>query len=134
MRNPLSGRFARLAPIIRWALVLIWMGVIFGMSSIPGSHVPGRFGNEAHVAEYAVLGLLLVFALNPRTNTVRALIIAVVAASAYGISDEFHQFFVPGRVPDPADWGRDTLGACIGAVAAALAVRSTTAPSPSDPR
>ncbi|MDP2181554.1 MAG: VanZ family protein [Actinomycetota bacterium] len=124
-RNPPSLR--RRAILARWSLVLAWMGVIFALSSIPGSRVPGRFGNAAHVAEYAVLGLLLVFALYPGTVDLRIIAVAVAIASLYGITDELHQFYVPGRVPDLADWGRDTLGACAGAVAAALAVRAATA-------
>jgi len=69
-----------------------------------------------HAAEYAVLGGLLAHALRfagvpPR----RALIAAVLLASAFGATDEFHQSFVPGRSADVADWVADTLGAAIGA-------------------
>ena len=39
--------------------------------------------------------------------------------TAYGVTDELHQFLTPGRTPDPADWAADTLGAAIG-VAVAL--------------
>jgi VanZ family protein len=36
-------------------------------------------------------------------------------ASVYGITDEFHQSFVPGRDANIWDWLADTIGACIGA-------------------
>jgi VanZ family protein len=42
--------------------------------------------------------------------------------SLYGISDEFHQSFVPGRTPDPVDWATDTAGAGV-ALAGILIVR-----------
>lgn len=41
---------------------------------------------------------------------------AVAAASLYGVTDEIHQLFVPGRFCDPADWLVDTLGALTGAL------------------
>lgn len=47
---------------------------------------------------------------------------AVVIASLYGITDEFHQSFVPGRMSDPADWFTDTCGAALGAAVAAVVV------------
>ena len=34
----------------------------------------------------------------------------------YGVTDEFHQHFVPMRTPDVADWGMDTIGATTGAL------------------
>lgn len=36
-------------------------------------------------------------------------------ASLYGISDEYHQLFVPGRMGDVGDFIADTCGAMIGA-------------------
>ena len=38
---------------------------------------------------------------------------ALVAASAYGASDEWHQFFVPDRSCDVFDWLADTTGAAL---------------------
>lgn len=48
---------------------------------------------------------------------------AVVLASLYGVTDEFHQSFVPGRMPDPADWLTDTCGAALGAAVVTLVER-----------
>ena len=39
--------------------------------------------------------------------------LATSIASLYGISDEFHQSFVPGRTPDVVDWLADTSGALL---------------------
>ena len=38
----------------------------------------------------------------------------VAFASAYGMTDEVHQIFVPNRFPGADDWVADTLGAIAG--------------------
>lgn len=76
----------------------------------------------AHFCEYAVFGALLANAwrcLDGRAGAVvpwRAVALSVACASLYGVSDEFHQYFVPGRACDPIDWLVDTSGATLGAV------------------
>ena len=105
-----------------WTASVVWMAVIFGFSSLPGSAVPGGIGGLGHFVAYAILGGLLLIAFAHETHEGgRALSYAVITASLYGITDELHQAFVPGRVPDIADWGTDTLGAFVGA-AIALAI------------
>ena len=100
-----------------WAASALWMVVIFGFSSLPGAAIPGGAGAWAHFAVYAVLGALLFTSFTHETaDPGRAVAFAVLAASFYGVTDEFHQAFVPGRVPDVADWGMDTIGALAGAV------------------
>lgn len=90
---------------------ITWMGVIFALSSLPGSAVPGKYGTLAHFVAYAVLGALLLLSLPRADRPWAAMTAAVAIASLYGITDEFHQAFVPGRVPDVADWAVDTMGA-----------------------
>lgn len=87
--------------------------------------MPGKYGTLAHFLEYAILGALLWFALRRNSRGFSALAVAVIAASVYGVSDELHQFFVPGRVPDIADWGVDTVGALVGAIVAALLMQKS---------
>lgn len=76
----------------------------------------------AHFCEYAVFGALLANAwrrLGGRTGAAApwlAVVPAVVCASLYGVTDELHQYFVPGRACDPVDWLVDTSGATLGAV------------------
>lgn len=69
----------------------------------------------AHFTEYAVLAALLWQAARrtPRM-AVHAWLVALVIALIYAASDEWHQSFVPGRVPDGRDWLTDTAGALIG--------------------
>jgi VanZ family protein len=96
---------------------VLWMGVIWGLSSLPGTAVPGRFGTLGHVVLYSVLGVLLALALDPQRVSPRLAVLAVVLASLWGVSDEYHQSFVPGRFPDPVDWAVDTLSATVAVIA-----------------
>ena len=41
---------------------------------------------------------------------------AVAVASVYGVTDELHQYFVPGRSCDVRDWMADTSGAAIAVI------------------
>lgn len=100
------------------------MAVIFGFSSLPASAVPKAGGYWAHFAEYMVLGALLFIALGFETaQSERALALAILVASIYGVTDELHQILVPGRLPEVADWGSDTLGALTGALMVLAALR-----------
>ena len=111
---------------VRWAPVVVWMGVIFTMSSIPGSNLPGGYSFQGHLAEYAVLGALVMLALRRRPRRLALALVALAACSLYGVTDELHQAFVPGRMPDVLDWATDTVGAAagVGAAAAWLAWRA----------
>lgn len=96
---------------------VVWAGAIFAVSSVKGPDLPPTreiVYTLAHFSEYAVLAVLLALAFAPRRR-VLAWVIPVVVASLYGVTDEVHQLFVPGRTSDPVDWLADTLGACLGA-------------------
>lgn len=108
-------RYARYAAIA-------WMAVIFALSSMPGDAVPaGSYGSYGHFFLYTVLAALYLLAIPSGRSATRIMLVAVALASAYGITDELHQVFVPGRVPDPVDWLVDTAGAFAGAGMALLA-------------
>ena len=102
----------------RWALVVLWMGVIFAFSSRPGYSLPD-YGvwdlvvkKGAHVTEYAILGWLIQRAL----GNGRAGWLAWVAAVLYAATDELHQSLVPGRNACVTDVMIDAVGALIGVV------------------
>jgi VanZ family protein len=107
---------ARSAKTIGWLATGVWAAAIFAVSSVPGSQLPGGYSVPAHFVEYAVLGGLLCFSLHFSQPSARALMLAILLASLYGITDELHQAFVPLRNPDPLDWLVDTAGAAMGAV------------------
>ena len=92
--------------------------------------MPAGFSDkDGHAVLYAGLACLLVRALSgARWSRVTggASAIAVGLAAAYGMTDEFHQWFVPGRTADPADWVADVAGAAIGVGVIYLAARVVT--------
>ena len=102
--------------VVLWVATALWAGVVFRFSALPGSQIPSRFSEYGHFGEYAILGALLYCALRVDLDRGRALALAVIVASAYGVTDEFHQHFVVMRTPDVADWGMDTIGATCGAL------------------
>ena len=72
-----------------------------------------------HFCEFFVFGLALQNALmktlgKRKAPAIAITVLAIVLASAYGATDEFHQLYVPGRSCDPADWLVDTVAATIG--------------------
>jgi VanZ family protein len=95
-----------------WLPVVLWAALIFTFSSIPdlGTGL-GTWDlvlrKVAHTAEYAVLGALLFRALRREP-------LAILAGSAYAVTDEVHQAFVSGRHGSPVDWLIDTVGVTAG--------------------
>lgn len=53
----------------------------------------------------------------------RNFLICVLIVSFYGIIDEFHQSFVPGRQVSVFDWLADTVGAMIGSVSGGVLMK-----------
>jgi VanZ family protein len=99
-----------------WAPLAAWMLVIFAASSRPRipyqDDVPDWL---SHATEYAVLSVLACRAFasgRPLDGRVAATVFA--ACIAYGVSDELHQSFVPGRHADPWDVAKDAAGTLIG--------------------
>jgi VanZ family protein len=92
------------------------MAVIFGFSTLTGSELRpvSDWSTYGHLGEYAVLGALLAIAALQTWPRLPAALFAVAVASAYGVTDELHQFLTPGRTPDPHDWAADTVGAAVG--------------------
>jgi VanZ family protein len=107
------------------------MGLIYYASSLTGSEVPHGPGGLAHFALYAVLGALLALALGARGGW-RAIAAAAVLGALYGLTDEFHQSFVPGRTPSVADWLIDFAGAATGAALVVLGTHWVARRRPSD--
>jgi VanZ family protein len=95
-----------------WGPVVVWAAVIFAISSVPSlSTELGTWDTIlrklAHLAEYAILGMLLL-------RATRRAALAVALAGVYAVTDEVHQLFVEGRHGSPLDVGIDTAGALAG--------------------
>jgi VanZ family protein len=126
-------RRLRTSPLPRWAAVMAWMALVFYLSSQPSlPMLSDRFGAlqslAGHFVEYAILALLLQWALrgNPSKGNglevSRAALWAFVIAVTYGFTDEVHQHFVPGRTMDPFDLLTDAVGAAAALLVAGLAI------------
>ncbi len=116
-----------------WGPAWVMMALIFVMSSIPElpAGAAGIDDGVAHALEYGVLAALLLrgFAGTRRAGVSgRAAVFAVLVATGYGISDEVHQRFVPGRIADLADLAADAAGASA-SVALIWAWRRVTLPA-----
>jgi VanZ family protein len=99
-----------------WAPVVLWAALIFALSSITDlgtglGDLDVVLRKLAHIAEYAVLGALVL-------RAARSVSVAVLLGSAYAVTDEFHQTFVSGRHGSPVDWLIDTAGVVLGVAVA----------------
>jgi VanZ family protein len=96
------------------------MATIFAMSAQHRVPVPPGFSDKVistlgHFAVYFVLAVLLYWTLTFVMATGPRLYAAAWGlAVLYGISDEWHQSFVPGRTPDVVDLVTDAAGAAVG--------------------
>ncbi len=101
-----------------WSPVLLYTSLIFVLSSMSNPPIPGGIsGDSLHYPEYAVLAFLLARALQgerPGLPRPSYLLWAFVLSILFGATDEFHQAFVPDRVPDVRDWLHDGIGASVG--------------------
>jgi len=122
---PAPARGAR--AVWPWVPVVAYMALIFALSSLSNPLPPlaeHLWDKGMHFVEYGVLGALLALAFRASgMRGWRALVMVVVAASLYGVTDELHQAFVLNRSSDIRDWLADTMGGALGASAAALALR-----------
>ena len=114
------GRWlSALGPVLLYAALIF---VVSGQSNLPSTRI---WDKAAHFGEYAILGFLaaraifLITGWSLRTSA----LVAVVGATTFAITDEIHQYFVPGRDADVLDVLADFLGAIAGASAYAVASR-----------
>lgn len=129
--------------IISIILVIIWMIVIFIMSSFTASESSGqsnfivelivsifKFNNIelislivrklAHFIEYFILGLLV---FNMIRYYDKSIYIAIMICVLYAISDEIHQLFVVGRSCQIIDMMIDSIGSFSGIILFKLLIK-----------
>ncbi|MCF6268848.1 MAG: VanZ family protein [Melioribacteraceae bacterium] len=101
-------------------LGLYWL-LIFILTSIPGNHIPTIFGTSdklKHFGAYLVLAFLLNFTLYIQKKfpllSKKSMLFTFLITTFYGIIDEVHQIFIPGRAFDWWDLVADGLGSLIG--------------------
>lgn len=101
-------------------LMLAWMALIFYLSAQPSLPMPSIVEGQdkvMHFVTYAVLGFLATCAVGPLRGIFawHRVTAAAIFTLLYGMSDEFHQSFVPGRSSSVFDLLADGLGGLTGA-------------------
>jgi VanZ family protein len=138
--------------IINWALVILWMILIFSFSTQPFSSekstpflaavladlLPHGLARHmetivylirklSHWSEYFILGILLMRAVKaqiPRQPSLRRMLWSILLATFYAVTDEYHQTLVPGRSANLLDVVIDSFGALCGTLWCHLRNRS----------
>lgn len=117
---------------VRYQLpAILWTILIFVLSSIPDLSGPdlGLSWQDKldHFVFYAIYGFLLYLAVRFQDRyewlTHAAWRVTVIFGVLYGITDEIHQYFVPGRSMDWRDVLADGLGIIAGATVAFYLLR-----------
>jgi VanZ family protein len=85
--------------------------------------LPHGMDKLAHLTVYGVLGALIARACwrTGSRSSARVVVLSVLLAASYGLSDEIHQRFVPGRQFELADLLADAVGSLLGALLMARA-------------
>jgi len=120
---------------LRWAAVAAFAAAIFVESSTTGlgELAPSFAGADkaAHFVIYFLFAATVSWAFGGSRGAVRAAAWAAVIAALYGVTDEVHQHYVPGRAMSFYDWLADVSGAAAWIPAAwARARRKPTPPRP----
>ncbi len=117
-----EGPARQIAPGWVWWPAIAYMMLIAVVSSfaIQVTDVAPRFLDDKsiHFLEYALLGFLCAHASIqtwPGRSVARMCLLGALIATAFGLSDEIHQAFVPGRAADVYDFLADACGALAGA-------------------
>lgn len=103
-----------------WFPAILYSGIIFCVSSIANVTTPlpeVQFDKILHILVYSPFGFLVARGINgswPDISPKSLWILVVLAAFLYGLSDEYHQTFVPGRNFGTYDLLADTIGGTIG--------------------
>ena len=108
--------------LIRWLPATIWMVFIFVMSSqeqfpkTPGIST-SALAVVAHLVLYGLLAFFFTIAIERDGRATRSTqLTAIALAVLYGLSDEFHQSFVPGRNSSALDLAVNSIGATIAVI------------------
>jgi hypothetical protein len=104
-----------------WGYVIAWSTVIFISSAqsdlrLPGS-LPPFSDKVAHFLIYGLLGWLWSRAVKircPSWTTIAVVLSTVAFTGIYGLSDEWHQMYVPGRSAELSDALADVCGGTLG--------------------
>lgn len=96
-------------------ILILYCGLIFFVSSLPKVPLPDEIPNQdkfLHFAAYGVMAALAWRCFRHHVEEIgRLTIFCVGFCLLYGLSDELHQYFVPGRNSSLYDVAADLFGA-----------------------
>ena len=107
--------------MIYWLITLGYMGIIFILSSqqsFPIRNLPQYSDKVVHTLIYIPLAFMMYLSLKKSGLKKSLFIAAIIFAGIYGITDEIHQYFVPGRYSSAGDVAADFFGAILGSTGA----------------
>ncbi|XEC96938.1 VanZ family protein [Paenibacillus tarimensis] len=131
MKQTIRTRRIKPPRAVRIIPALLWMALIYWLSSRTGEQLDTVMPwlqkllpfmtsfDWGHFAAYFILALLFDYAIGRAGDHWGMKAIIVALCLLYGITDEYHQSFTEGRMPDLADLRNDTIGAAL----AVLAIR-----------
>jgi VanZ family protein len=102
-----------------WLALAAFCALIFYLSAQPYLPMASLFKFQDKLDHFTAYGVMAALAWRAFRHLSGSLskrwlyAFSVVFCSLYGISDEWHQSFVPGREPSAADWLADTSGAIL---------------------
>lgn len=101
-------------------LLMILIFIASSFSTLPGPRLGFRFEDKwHHFLVFGILGYLLVRAIYWQSDFPfwkrNSVWLAMIIGILYGISDEYHQSFVPGRFSEVGDVIADAVGVILGA-------------------
>jgi VanZ family protein len=100
--------------------LLAFCALIYWLSDQSHLPVPMMFDLQDklhHATAYFVMGVLAWRNFRHVVGSYKLLaLVSISFCGLYGISDEWHQSFVPGRSSDVLDWLADTIGASVGVI------------------
>jgi VanZ family protein len=116
-----------MAFLVRWLPFAAACAGIWILSSMPHPPVPPwlQFQHAdklMHFAAYAALGGLALVGVGDRARR-RSALAAWALVVVWGLCDELHQSFVPGRTASLGDLGADVCGGALGVGLVALGAR-----------
>lgn len=96
--------------MLKWIPSIVVMAIIYYLSSkemVSGPSVPDYV---VHFVLFGILAAAYHYALSRNYDPgSRIIIIVFIMTSIYGLTDEFHQSFVPGRQTSLKDWLVDSF-------------------------
>jgi len=105
--------------------VVIW--ILSAQRTLPRPKGILGWDKLQHFTAFAILAVTIGLWVTPafwKRRPALSLSLIALIGSVYGIIDELHQHFVPGRYSSFWDWLADTLGAILGAAVVLLFMRT----------